>query len=735
MIMRNLFNTFPFFRQPDTKDCGPTCLRMIAKFYGKNYNIQSIRELCEINKEGVSMFGLKNASQQLGFQTIAAEIDFETLITRAPLPCIAHWKQNHFVVIIKADDKKVVVADPANAVVKHSKEEFMSFWSKSEQESKGTGFVLLFEPTEAFKAKEGDSLESIELKFIKTYVLKYKALLAQLLISILSIVIFQIAFPFLTKSIIDVGIAQKSTSYIFVVLLAQLGLFIGRTTVDILRSWIVLFIGARVNISLISDFFWKVLKLPLKYFDSKATGDLLQRVNDYKRVEQFVTSSAISILFSFLSVITFSFFLAYYSLNILLVFIAFSVAYVFWVLFFLDKRKKIDYQRFEMNAKNSDNIIQMIDGVYEIKLNNWERIKVSTWEIIQAQLYSLNIKSLSIEQVQQIGASFINELKNIFIVFLSAKLVIDGKITLGTMLAVQYVIGQLNSPLEQFVQFAKIYQDASLSLARLNEVFSQDEEEKQHVTYKPLPQVHDDIYIDNVTFAYPGAGNKPVLHDIDIVIPHNKTTAIVGTSGSGKTTLIKLLLKFYSPHKGDIKIGNESLSSFKSSEWREKCGAVMQEGFIFSDTIVNNIAGEENNIDKLKLINSCKIANIYEFIESLPLGFNTRIGINGMGISQGQKQRILIARAVYKDPEFIFLDEATNSLDSTNEREIIENLQHYLTNKTVVVIAHRLSTVRNADQILVLDRGRIVEVGNHDTLISFKGVYHTLIKNQLELAS
>jgi len=732
--MINVIKPFPFYKQPDSKDCGPACLRMITKYYGHSYSFQTLRELCEINIEGVSLLGIKAAAEKLGFRTVATEIEFETFIEKAPLPCIVHWAHNHFVIVYKISKTKIYVADPANATVSYSKKEYLEYWGKSTKENKTYGIVLLLEPTSLFFENQSEKANDLGFSLILNYVSRYKKLLFQLIFSVLSIVVFQLIFPFLTKSIIDTGIAQSSTSYISLILAAQLALFTGRTSVDLIRSWIVLFIGSRINISLVSDFFWKVLRLPLSYFGSKVTGDLIQRVNDYKRIEQLFTTSAINILFSSLSLVTFSIFLAYYSTTILTVFLIFSLFYVMWVLVFLKKRQKIDYQKFETGAKNYDHIIQMLDGVQEIKLNNWEKIKISAWERIQSRLYEINIKSLSLEQSQQIGASFINELKNILIVFISAKLVIEKQITLGTMLAVQYVIGQLNGPLEQFVQFVRTYQDASLSINRLNEVFVQKEEEQTSNSVTDLVNTGEGIIINNLSFTYPGAGNQPILRNINIVIPRNKVTAIVGTSGSGKTTLIKLLLKFYELNSGSIKVEGTDLSLLKSSFWRNHCGAVMQDGFIFSDTIANNIASEENNIDTEKLIFSCKVANIYDFITSLPLGFNTVVGASGIGMSQGQKQRILIARAVYKNPSYIFLDEATNALDANNERRIVENLQSYFLERTVVVIAHRLSTVRNADQIIVLEKGEVIEVGSHSTLIDNKGTYFQLVKNQLELS-
>jgi ATP-binding cassette, subfamily B, bacterial len=728
-------NTFPYYNQPDSKDCGPTCLRMVAKFYGKHYNLQTLRNMSRINKEGVSMLGISEAAEKIGFRTLAARLDFDTLIQEAPFPCIAHWDNNHFVALYGAKNGTVYVADPAIGKLKLTRKEFSEHWSSTQVDNKQEGLVLLLEPSPGFYEAQEEKKKKLGLSLVLSYLRDYKKLIFQLLLGVLTISLLQLVFPFLTRSIVDVGINSRDISFIYLVLAGQMMFLISRTSVELVRSWILLHISTRINLSLVSDFFVKLMRLPLSYFDSKMTGDILQRINDQRRIEQFLTGSTMNFFFSFLSLIVFSVVLLTYDIKIFLVFLIGAILYSVWIILFMRYRKVLDYRKFEINAKNSNSVIQMVTGMQEIKLNNSERPKRWEWEHLQAKLFKVNIKSLQVEQYQQIGAFFINESKNIIITIIAAKHVIDGSITLGTMLAIQYIIGQLNSPIEQFVQFLKSYQDAGISLDRINEVHNQEDEEPvTKPTINVLPG-RKDILIDNLTFRYPGAGNMPVIKDFSLRIPAGKVTAIVGMSGSGKTTLLKLMLKFYKPEAGDIKVANIDLDNINNYFWRESCGVVMQDGFIFSDTIAGNIAVGIAEPEPERLQYAINIANINDFIGSLPLGLNTKIGPEGNGISQGQKQRILIARAVYKDPDFLFFDEATNALDANNERMIMENLERFYKGKTVIVVAHRLSTVKHADQIVVLDKGRIVESGNHETLTRDKNHYYHLVKNQLELGN
>ena len=772
---------FSFFKQPDSMDCGPTCLRMIAKHYGRSISLQSLRDKTQIGKEGVNLLGISEAAEAIDFRTQALKLDYDTLIAEAKLPVIVHWKQNHFVVLYKVKKNKLFVADPANGLLTFTQDEFKQSWVSGKSNGQEEGIALLLEPAPAFY-ENADEIEEkktsgLAFKNIFNYIFPYKKLVFQLFIGLGVASLLQLFLPFLTQSVVDTGINTGNIHFVYVILLAQLALFAGRLAVEFVRGWILLHISTRINISILTDFLIKLMKLPVSFFDSKKTGDILQRMNDHSRIESFLTGSSLSVLFSLINLVIFSIVLAIFNVYIFAVFAIASILYSLWVIIFLKKRKALDYKRFDVAAKEQSITIQLVQGMQEIKLNGVERPMRWTWERLQAKLFKLSMKGLSLNQWQQAGAFFINEGKNIFITFLSAKAVIDGQMTLGTMLAVQYIIGQLNSPIEQMIGFLQSWQNAKISMDRLNEIHTMDDEEPadMHLQNQLPPQftkrivggrdividnslngIRDNYYdrediltlppvtgfntntsilFNNVSFTYPGAGNEPVLKDINLVIPKGKTTAIVGVSGSGKTTLLKLLLKFYEPQKGEIKLGNTSLGNMSHKTWRSHCGVVMQESFIFSESIAKNIAVGIEKVDMEKLRHASEIANVREFIESMPLGYNTKIGAEGNGISMGQKQRILIARAVYRDPELLFFDEATNSLDANNESTILCNLESFFKGRTVVVVAHRLSTVKNADQIVVLNKGVISEKGTHQQLVSLKGEYYTLVKNQLELGS
>ena len=727
-----MFKSFPFFHQHDAMDCGPTCLKMIAQYHGKTFSLEKLRELCRISKEGVSMLGISMAAESLGFKTLGVHINFHQLKDEVPMPCIVHWKQNHFVVVYRIKRGKVYVADPAHGLIKYDIKEFLSCWISTRNDDKPEGIALLLEPQLDFFKSDGETLDKTKFSFVLQYLKPYKKLVFQLLFGMLLGTLLQLIFPFLTQGIVDYGIGTNNLNFVTTILIAQLTLYAAQTSVDFLRSWILLHISTRINISIISDFLIKLMKLPIGFFDTKMIGDLLQRIGDHHRIESFLTSSTLNTIFSFISLIVFICVLAFYNLKILMIFLIASVIYVLWIMLFLKKRKEIDYKRFNQASAEHSNLIQLINGMQEIKLNNCEKQKRWEWENIQAKLFKISIKGLALSQYQQSGAFFINETKNILVSFISARAVIEGDMSLGMMMAVQYIIGQLNAPLGQMIGFIQSAQDAKISLERLGEIHNKkDETQNESVSTFKLP---DDktISIDNLSFGYDSI-NELVLKDINLKIPEGKVTALVGMSGSGKTTLIKLLLGFYPPTDGTIKIGDVDINNIEPSVWREKCGTVMQDGFIFSDTIARNIALNDENIDEGRLLYAARIANIMDMINALPLGFNTKIGQEGKGISQGQRQRILIARAVYKNPEYIFLDEATNSLDANNESIIMRNLQEFFRGKTVVVVAHRLSTVKNADNIVVLNNGDIVESGTHDELVKKHGRYYNLIKNQLEL--
>lgn len=717
-------------------DCGPTCLRMIAKHYGKVYTLQTLRERSFITREGVSLLGISDAAESIGFRTLAAKIPFDKLRDEAPTPFIAHWRQQHFVVVYDFKKDNVYCADPAHGLVKYTKKEFLDGWLSTNTNGEETGVVLLMEPSPDFYETEDEkNLKREGFKFLFNYLRPYKKFIVQLLLGMLVGSMLQLIFPFLTQSIVDVGINTRDISFVNLVLIAQLMLFVGRTSVEFIRGWILLHLGTRINISIISDFLIKLMKLPIAFFDTKMIGDLLQRIGDHRRIENFLTSSTLNILFSFVNLIIFGIVLAYYDLLIFGIFIVGSVLYVAWVLIFMKKRRELDFKLFDQMSRNQSNLIQLINGMQEIKLHNCEKQKRWEWERIQASLFKVNVKSLALNQYQQAGSSFLNEVKNIFISFVAAKAVIDGDITLGMMLAIQYIIGQLNTPINQMITFLHATQDAKISLERLGEIHNKENEEDETSEKITIFPEDKSLRVNDVSFQYEGPHSEMVLRNVDMVVPQGKITAIVGASGSGKTTLIKLLLKFYAASEGEIRIGDINMVNFSNRRWRDKVGTVLQDGYIFSDSIARNIAVSDEYIDKEKLVYAVKMANIQDFVESLPLGYNTKLGGDGHGLSQGQKQRILIARAVYKNPEYLFFDEATNALDANNEKIIMENLDRFFNGKTVVVVAHRLSTVKNADQIIVLDQGEIIERGTHVDLTAQRGAYYNLVKNQLELGN
>ncbi len=724
---------FPFYKQPDSKDCGPTCLRIIAKHYGKIISLQEIRELAETTRVGSNLLKLSDAAETIGFNTIGAKINYEKL-KEVSLPCIVHWNKNHFVVVYKIKKDVIYISDPAYGLISYKKDEFIKRWiGQNATDQTKEGVVLLLEVTPKFYELGWEKESNKQsFKFLFKYVLKYKSLFVQLVLGLLTGSILQLVFPFLTQSIVDVGIQNQDVSFIYIILLAQVMLFIGRSSVDIFRSWIMLHLSTRINISLVSDFFIKLMNLPIAYFDSRMTGDIMQRIQDHSRIERLLTGSTLNTLFSMFNLFIFGAVLIYYSASIFSIFALGSIMYVIWILFFLKRRKELDYKRFSESAQKQSIVMELINGMQEIKMNNAEKQKRWRWEFVQARLFKVSMQSLFLEQTQGTGSSLINEFKNILITFTSAVLVIEGNITLGMMLSIQYIVGQLNGPVGQLVGFIRATQDAKISLERLNEIHDQEDEEVKGKIFYTDINFQTDIHLKKVYYRYPGT-DKYVLKNLNFIIPNKKFTAIVGESGSGKTTLLKTLLKFYTPEKGTIKIGDIDLSNVSHKFWRSKCGVVMQEGFVFNDTIAYNIAVGEDSIDTKKLIGAARMANIYEFIQGLPLGFNTKIGSEGKGISTGQKQRIFIARAVYKNPDFLFFDEATSNLDAKNERMIMEHLTSFFENKTVVVIAHRLSTVKNADQIVVMGSGKIKEIGTHEELLFQKGRYYNLVKNQLEL--
>ena len=730
---------FPHFPQMEAMDCGPASLKMIAKYYGKSYTMQTLRERCFITREGVSMQGISDAAERIGFRTLGVRLTFEQLANETLLPCILHWNQNHFVVCYKikrkkSSDARIYIADPASQKLVYRKEEFLKCWISTTRNNKPQGLALLLEPGPEFNTiKDEPTSTRRDLLFFLRYFLPYKKQIAWLLLLLLAGSGIQMLFPFLTQALVDKGVNGKDLGLITLILIAQLVIFFSQMMMSFVRGWITLHMNAKINIALISDFLMKLMRLPLHYFDTKKTGDIMQRIGDHSRIKQFLMGSSMSIIFSVFNFFVYAAILGYYHLPILGLFLLGNTFYVLWILYFMRYRKILDTKRFNLSATEQSNIVQLVQGMQEIKLNNCERQRRWEWERIQLRLFKINVKSLQLGQTQQIGSLFFSEITNILITFLAAKTVVDGGMTLGMMMSLTYIIGQVSAPVRDFITFAQSFQDAKISIERLNEIHEKEDEEQQiHDKLTELPE-DKTITIDHVSFSYSGAKRGYALEDVSLVIPGHKMTAIVGSSGSGKTTLIKLIQGFYEPLEGEIRVGGNLLNTINPHLWRSKTGSVMQDGFIFSDSIERNIAVADDRINSERLHHAIEVANIGDYIESLPLRLYTKIGSDGNGLSQGQRQRILIARAVYKNPEYIFLDEATNSLDAQNERIIMENLRAFYRGKTVVVAAHRLSTVKEADNIIVLEKGRIVEQGTHQQLINRKGTYFCLVKNQLEL--
>lgn len=717
-------------------DCGPTCLKMVAKFYGKNYSLQNLRDRCHITREGVSLLGISDAAESIGFRTTGVKVTWRQMVEEMPLPCIVHWNQRHFVVVYDVVKKhgvyKVMVADPASGLLEYTEEDFRGLWLESERKTEGIALIL--EPTPKFYEEEGDDeRRHYGFGYVLKYLRPYRTYIIQILLAMLTASVISLLMPFITQSVVDKGIGTGSLSLIVVLLIAQLTLTLGGLANNLIRSWLMLHTTSRVSISLISDFLCKLMRLPIAFFDSKMVGDIMQRIGDYNRIQTFLTGSLLSMVIAVVSFVVYGLIMAGYNATIFIVFLIGASLYVLWVLLFMKRRRKLDYMRFQQASANQSNIVQLIGGMQEIKLNNCEKQKRWEWEAIQARLFKVGVKSLTLGQVQEIGCTFIDQTKNILMSFIAAKSVIDGGMTLGMMMALQYIMGQINAPISQFISFVQSAQDASISLDRLGEIHEmKDEEPAEEERIKDIPSDADIVFRD-VVFQYDGPHSPKVLDEVSLTIPSGKVTAIVGASGSGKTTMLKMMLGFYPPVSGEVLLGNVSLKNYSESRWRARCGTVMQEGYIFSDTIAANIAVSEEYPDMERVRWAAGVSNIKYWIEGLPLGYGTKIGADGHGLSSGQKQRILIARAAYKDSRYLFFDEATNSLDANNERTIMENLERLFSEKTVVVVAHRLSTVKNADNIIVLDKGRIAEQGTHSQLTALRGKYYELVKNQLEL--
>ncbi len=739
---------FPFFNQLDSFDCGPTCLQMISAYYGRNLELDTVRESCYITKEGVSLLGISQAAEKLGYRTLIASLDKETLIQECPLPAILHWNQDHFVVLYKIksplftnsnstlNSYKFLIADPAHGVHYVGADIMDKCWVQTESHK---GSALFLEPTSSFYSVRENVRDSKMWSRLTKYLVPFKQQFAQLLLYLTLSTAIALAFPFITQNLVDQGILVGDYNVITLFLLAQLVLFFSGTAFDIMRNWLLIHMNSKISLHILSDFLKKLMSLPIRFFDTKSIGDVSQRINDHHRIESFLTGVLSNTIFSCLQIIILAVILFYFSIVIGLVFVVMSCLGVAWIFLFQAKRKKLDYIRFLQNRVMHEKLFELVIGMQEIKLNGSENTKRWDWEFTQQKLYRLNIKSLWLEQTQLSGFLFFSYSKNIVLTYLAAIAVLDHSFSLGTMLSISYIIGQTNSPLEQIVDFFKSAQNAKLSFSRLMEVQEKESEERPRdsdeldAIYDP--QLKNDVHINNVSYQYQGPRSPYVLNNLSFTIQHGSITAIVGKSGSGKTTLLKLLLGFYQPTAGQVMLGDAEVGSLSPSWWRSKCGIVMQDGYLFSETIAKNIALDGMEIDPERFKRAVEASGVDEFVQELPLKYNTRIGANGTGLSGGQKQRILIARAVYKNPEFIILDEATSSLDATNEKNVMQQLHTFFKGKTVVIVAHRLSTIKNADKIVVLEKGAIIETGNHTELLAQKGTYFNLVKNQMDFLS
>lgn len=728
-----MIKRFPHYKQQDQMDCGATCLRIIFKHFGQSVSIHKIRLLCQTTKDGVNMLGISEAAEKLGFRTYGIRLTLEQL-DEVELPCILHWNQSHFVVLYKVKKNKYYISDPATGLVSYNQEEFSQNWYSSKEIHEGLSLILSPGPN-FYDLEEEEPETSLGWGKLLTYFYKYKKLFIQLILGMILATILQLIAPFLTQSVVDIGINTRNISFINLILIAQLMLFIGETAVSFIRSWIMLHISTRVNISILTDLLIKIMRLPMNFFDLKTHGDIMQRMIDQQRIELFLTGDTLNTLFSLVNMLVFGCLLLVYNKLIFGIFFGATILYTLWILVFMKYRRQLDHRRFKIASENQTYQVEMIQSIKDIKLNNAQKQKRWGWEAIQARLFKFKVKSLVLSQYQSAGSMAINHLKGILITYISAKAVIDGDMTLGGMMAVQYIVGMVASPVESLLQFIQSYQDAKISLERLNEIYETEDEENLRKDYISKMPERKDIEIKNLTFRYLGAGNEPVFNNLNLIFPEGKTTAIVGNSGSGKTTILKLLLRFYDFEEGEITVGGKRLDNFDFTLWRDSCGMVLQDNYIYADTIERNIAVGHEIPDSDRISESIRIANLDNFIMEQPFGLATKIGVAGKGISQGQKQRLMIARAVYKQPHFILLDEATNALDANNERTIIENLNHFSRNRTVIVVAHRLSTVKNADNIVVLDKGQVVEQGSHQELTALKGSYYHLVKNQLELGN
>ena len=723
---------FPFYAQHNSLDCGPACLRMIGKWYGYNLDFSELQQKARLTYNGTSLLTLSHIAETIGFRTTGCKLQTEQLKNDVSLPCILHWRENHFVILyrirVRKNSTTYYLADPAHGLVTFQEHEFLTNWTGNAHNT--SGICLLLEPTSNLQTQNNSDQKQVKSRRFLSYLKPYRRLLIQLILGMLAGSVIQLFFPLLTQAVVDIGINSQDLAFISIILIAQLMLMFSQATVEFIRSWILLHISTRINFSLISDFLTKIMKLPIAYFDTGMTGDFLQRIGDQARIENFLTSGSIQIIFSLFNLLIFTIILAFYSTKVVIVFLIGSILHFCWIFLFMKKRKNLDYRRFNQLSAHQSQLIEIISGMQEIKLNTCERQKRWKWEEVQAKLFKLSTQSLALNQYQSAGGVIFNQAKNIFITFITARAVVDGNLTLGMMLAIQFILGQANSPVESMALMIREIQDAKLSMERLEVINNIQEEVDDEKAYDPIPDKKS-IHLRNISFAYNNSQQNKVIQSLNADIPHGKVTAIVGNSGSGKTTLLRLMMGFYNPQEGEVIIDQTALSSIHPEEWRKICGSVLQNGYIFADTIAANIATGSDDFNEDRVLKAADTACLSNEISTFPLGLKTKIGQDGNGLSQGQRQRILIARAVYKNPDILFLDEATNSLDANNEKTILTNLKSFYAGKTVVVVAHRLSTIKDADNIIVLKDGHIEEQGTHNQLIKNRNSYFELVKNQL----
>lgn len=727
--------------QHDSMQCGAACLLSVCHFYGRSgMSLEQMTEMCGVGRDGVSIYDLNKAARRLGFETLCAKLTLSDLLD-ITLPCILFWNASHFVVLFEARGGRYVIGDPALGVVERSEAEVSQAWlAADDDDGVLRGVVLGLSPTDDFSCGGDCGVQSLSLRkslpSLWTYVRPHRWCIAQLAAGLAFGCVVQLILPFLSQAVVDVGVGLRDVGSLWTLVIAQMALMLGRAAAGFVRSWILLRIGTRVNIAMVSDFLAKLMRLPMTFFDKKLTGDILQRMGDYSRVRDFFTSQALDALFALSSVAVFAFVLGCYSLRLFAVFLVGSLAHAAWLSFFMRRRRVLDYELFRRQALCSNKTLECVSSLHEVKLQGCGARRRAEWEASQEALVSTQAQSLALSQRQEAGSVVIAEGKNIVMTLCSATAVMSGDMTMGMMLATQFIAGQLVSPIERLTRFAYAAQDVRVSLERILSVSRMPDEDDGRNASPVDVDWRLGVEFRHVSFAYsPSECGHPAVDDVSLYFPSGKVTAIVGASGSGKSTLIKLLLGFFEPQEGDVSVGGVELSSLPMEWWRGQCGIVMQDGVIFSDSVARNIAMADDEPDMRRVREAARLACADGFISDLHAAFETKIGAEGQQLSKGQAQRILLARAVYRNPSLLILDEATNSLDTVSERRIVDNLASFCAGRTTIVIAHRLSTVRNADNIIVMSGGRVVERGTHNELAKLHGYYYELIKNQLDIDS